>query len=68
MTIADQLQTGLVAMGLDLSAAVRSKLLDYLALLKKWNRTYNLTAIRDESEMVTQHLLDSLSLLAAVQE
>lgn len=37
------------------------KLLDYLALLQKWNRVYNLTAIRDEKEMFVKHLLDSLS-------
>ncbi|MDK9702082.1 MAG: 16S rRNA (guanine(527)-N(7))-methyltransferase RsmG [Sulfuritalea sp.] len=68
MTATDQLHAGLVALGLDLSAAAQEKLLGFVALLKKWNRTYNLTAIRDESEMVTQHLLDSLSLLPAVQE
>ena len=42
---------------------MQAKLLAYVALLKKWNATYNLTAIRDEAEMVTQHLLDSLSVL-----
>jgi len=68
MSPADQLQEGLAAMGLDLSAAMQSRLLAYVALLKKWNRTYNLTAIRDESGMVTHHLLDSLSLLPAVPE
>jgi 16S rRNA (guanine527-N7)-methyltransferase len=47
---------------------MQSKLLDYVALLNKWNRTYNLTAIRDENEMVTQHLLDSLSILPVVEE
>jgi len=68
MNLADQLREGLVDLGLDLTAAMQEKLLGFVALLKKWNRTYNLTAIRDESEMVTQHLLDSLSLLPAVQE
>ena len=68
MSLHDQLRQGLGALGLDLSAATQSKLLDYVALLKKWNGTYNLTAIRDESEMVTQHLLDSLSVLPALQE
>jgi 16S rRNA (guanine527-N7)-methyltransferase len=43
-------------------------LLRYVALLKKWNSTYNLTAIRDEQEMVTQHLLDSLSMLPVLPE
>ncbi|MCK9380497.1 MAG: 16S rRNA (guanine(527)-N(7))-methyltransferase RsmG [Sulfuritalea sp.] len=68
MRLAQQLQEGLAALGLDLPAAMQSKLLGYVALLSKWNRTYNLTAIRDESEMVTQHLLDSLSVLPVVQE
>jgi len=68
MSLADQLHAGLVGLGLDLSAAMQEKLLGFVALLKKWNRTYNLTAIRDESEMVTQHLLDSLSLLPALQK
>lgn len=68
MTLARQLSDGLVALGLNLPAAVKTRLLDYVALLKKWNATYNLTAIRDDAEMVTQHLLDSLSVLPALQE
>jgi len=68
MSLADQLQEGLAALRLDLPAAMQSKLLGYVALLKKWNGTYNLTAIREESEMVTQHLLDSLSMLPALSE
>ncbi len=68
MSLADQLRDGLALMRLDLSMLMQSKLLGYVALLKKWNRTYNLTAIREESEMVTQHLLDSLSILPALQE
>ena len=46
--------------GLDRSLA--PPLLDYLDLLLRWNRTYNLTAIRDPDEMVTRHLLDSLAM------
>ena len=68
MSLQSQLQEGLVALRLDLPAAVQAKLLGYVALLRKWNRVYNLTAIRDESEMVTQHLLDSLSVLPVVPE
>jgi len=68
MTLAQQLAAGLAALGLDLPAAVQARLLAYVALLKKWNATYNLTAIRDEAEMVTQHLLDSLSVLPVLQE
>jgi len=51
---------GLQAMGLD--AAFAEPLLAYLALLARWNRTYNLTAIRDPREMVVRHLLDSLAM------
>jgi 16S rRNA (guanine527-N7)-methyltransferase len=68
MKLALQLRDGLAASGLEMSAGMQSKLLGYVALLKKWNQTYNLTAIRDESEMVTQHLLDSLSLLPVLPE
>jgi 16S rRNA (guanine527-N7)-methyltransferase len=55
------LATGLSA--LELPAKVEETLSSYLALLAKWNRTYNLTAIRDEQQMVTHHLLDSLAVL-----
>ncbi len=68
MSLADQLRDGLAFLGLDLSAAMQSKLLGLVALLKKWNRTYNLTAVRDEGEMVTQHLLDSLAVLPVLPE
>lgn len=68
MSLAAALREGLAGLGLDLPAAVQARLLAYVALLKKWNATYNLTAIRDEREMVTQHLLDSLSVLPALQE
>jgi len=50
-------------MGLDLPADDQARLLDYLRLLVKWNRIYNLTAVRDVAEMVTRHLLDSLAVL-----
>jgi 16S rRNA (guanine527-N7)-methyltransferase len=57
------LHQGIEALGLSLPAGAEEALTRYLRLLVKWNRTYNLTAIRDESEMVTHHLLDSLSVL-----
>ena len=57
----DELQRGLSTLGLD-AAALAPPLLQYLALLDRWNRTYNLTAIRDPREMVTRHLLDSLAM------
>jgi len=56
----DELDAGLAALGLD--PALASPLLAYLALLDRWNRTYNLTAIRDPREMVAKHLLDSLAM------
>ncbi|HEY6898872.1 MAG TPA: 16S rRNA (guanine(527)-N(7))-methyltransferase RsmG [Rhodocyclaceae bacterium] len=62
MSAADQLHRGIVSLGLDLPEGAEAKLLDFLALLAKWNRTYNLTAIRREDEMVSHHLLDSLTL------
>ncbi|KGQ19117.1 rRNA small subunit 7-methylguanosine (m7G) methyltransferase GidB [Lysobacter dokdonensis DS-58] len=55
-----ELESGLRALGLD--AALATPLLDYLALLARWNATYNLTAIRDPREMVGKHLLDSLAM------
>ena len=55
------LARGLAQMALPLSATVQEKLLAYVGLLVKWNRVYNLTAVRDSAEMVTRHLLDSLS-------
>jgi 16S rRNA (guanine527-N7)-methyltransferase len=58
------LARGVAALGLAVDAAQRAKLADYLALLAKWNRTYNLTAIREPSRMVTHHILDSLAVLA----
>lgn len=63
--LADQLTQGAQALGLPLSAAQSARLLDYLALLAKWNAVYNLTAVRDPAQMVTQHLLDSLAALPA---
>jgi len=61
MTPEAALERGLEALALEVSADARAKLLDYLALLRKWNNTYNLTAIRDPLTMVTHHLLDSLA-------
>ena len=63
MTPAAALERGLHQLGMALAAETRERLLQYIALLSKWNRTYNLTAIRDPLDMVTHHLLDSLSVL-----
>jgi len=57
------LDAGLEAMGMALDARQRDALARYVALLVKWNRTYNLTAIREPARMVTHHLLDSLAIL-----
>jgi len=57
------LNEGLRSLGLSLSQDSRAKLSDYVALLAKWNRTYNLTAIREPARMVTQHVLDALVVL-----
>jgi len=63
MTPQAALDRGLGELALDLPAGARERLLDYMALLVKWNRTYNLTAIRDPLAMVGHHLLDSLAVL-----
>ncbi|HEY4541061.1 MAG TPA: 16S rRNA (guanine(527)-N(7))-methyltransferase RsmG [Noviherbaspirillum sp.] len=56
---------GAQTLALDLSAGQADALLDYLALLVKWNGVYNLTAVRDPAQMVVQHLLDSLAAMPA---
>lgn len=61
--LAEKLAAGVAAMGLPVSLGAQAVLLQYLALLDKWNKVYNLTAVRDPMEMVTLHLLDSLSVL-----
>ena len=54
------LRQGIADLGLALPQSATGRLLDYLALLAKWNRVYNLTAIREETQWVSLHLLDSL--------
>lgn len=66
MNLAYHLTEALRAMNVDLDAHQEIRLLDYQALIEKWNRTYNLTAIHEPERMLTHHLLDSLSVLAAV--
>ncbi|MAA64774.1 MAG: 16S rRNA (guanine(527)-N(7))-methyltransferase RsmG [Alteromonadaceae bacterium] len=63
----DQLASGLTELGLSFDAATRTRLLAFLALLQKWNKAYNLTAVRDPAEMVSRQLLDSLSVLPHIQ-
>jgi len=61
--LASLLADGVRELALDLSDAQLNKLLDYVALLSKWNAVYNLTAIRDPRQMLIQHILDSLSIV-----
>jgi len=63
MNLAEELQRGIAQLGIALDAEAQGKLLDYLALLHKWNKVYNLTAIRDPQQMVSHHLLDSLAVM-----
>jgi len=64
MSTADQLQRGLTALGMTLERDIQQRLLEYVALIEKWNRVYNLTAIREPEKMVSHHLLDSLAVAA----
>lgn len=61
------LRTGLNELGLTLADAQVSQLLDYLELIRKWNKVYNLTAVRQPAEMLTHHLLDSLSVIGPLR-
>lgn len=62
---ADQLRQGASELQLAVSTTQIDQLLDYLALLSKWNAVYNLTAVRDPQQMLTQHVLDCLAALPA---
>ena len=61
------LAAGIGVLGLDLSEAQQQNLMTYLDLIQKWNKVYNLTALRDPKEMLTHHLLDSLSAVGPLQ-
>ncbi len=67
MMLEQKLAQGISQMGLDISDEKQAQLMDYLRLLEKWNKAFNLTAVRDPAEMVTRHLLDSLSILPYVK-
>jgi 16S rRNA (guanine527-N7)-methyltransferase len=62
--LAAGLSAGVQALGLGLSADQQQRLLDYVAMIQKWNKVYNLTALRDPADMLTHHLLDSLTAVA----
>ncbi|EHR68948.1 16S rRNA (guanine(527)-N(7))-methyltransferase GidB [Burkholderiales bacterium JOSHI_001] len=62
-----RLLAGAAALGVDLADAQTNRLLAYLDLLQRWNRVYNLTAVRDPDEMLVQHLLDCLAVWPPLQ-
>ena len=62
------LRQGVAALELTLDDAQIAKLLDYLALIEKWTKVYNLTAVRDPAEMLTHHLLDSLAVINPLRQ
>ncbi len=62
-----RLRAGITKMQLDIPESAISGLMKYLGLLQKWNKAYNLTAIRDPEEMVSRHLLDSLSIASYIK-
>lgn len=66
-TLRQQLQAGAEAFSLGLADAQITQLMDFMALLQKWNKVYNLTAVRDPQEMMTHHLLDSLAAVAPLR-
>lgn len=63
MSPAEKLAAGVAELRLEIAAATQQKLLDYLALIQKWNRVYNLTAVREMQKMISHHLLDSLAVI-----
>lgn len=64
MHLESGLRSGAQVLGLSLTDAQIQRLLDYVALIQKWNKVYNLTALRDPADMLTHHLLDSLTAVA----
>ena len=65
--LADRLRAGVQELGLALDEDQLARLLDFQSLLQKWNKVYNLTAVRDPGEMLTHHLLDSLAAVAPLK-
>ncbi len=66
MSLTAQLADGIEALGLTLSRETQTHLLQYLALIRKWNQVHNLTAVREPEAMLVRHLLDSLAILPHV--
>ncbi len=67
MSLASELQQGITALRLKISPQSLQRLLEYLALLQKWNKVYNLTALREPQKMVSHHLLDSLAVVPHIE-
>jgi 16S rRNA (guanine527-N7)-methyltransferase len=67
VALAEVLKQGVAQLALPLSSAQQEQLLDYLALLNKWNSVYNLTSVRDPMQMMTLHLLDTLAAVPAFE-
>jgi 16S rRNA (guanine527-N7)-methyltransferase len=67
MSMQDQIAGGIAAMGIELPLDAQERFAQHLALIAKWNRVHNLTAIRETDQMVVLHLLDSLSLLPHIE-
>jgi 16S rRNA (guanine527-N7)-methyltransferase len=63
MSLTVQLADGIAALGLAIPEAAQTRLLQYLALIQKWNKVHNLTAVREPETMLVRHLLDSLAVL-----
>ena len=64
LNLEEGLRSGAKALNLDLSDEQIQRLLGYMALIQKWTKVYNLTAVRDPADMLTHHLLDSLTAIA----
>ena len=64
----EQLGRACTALGLTLEPAQSAALLEYMGLIQKWTKVYNLTAVRDPAEMLTHHLFDSLAAIAPLQK
>lgn len=68
LSLRAELERALPILGLSLDAAQVGALMEYLALIQKWTKVYNLTAVRDPAEMLTHHLLDSLAVIYPLRQ
>ena len=68
LALEQRLRLGSEALGLRLSDTQQQQLLTYIDLLQKWNQVYNLTAVKDPEQMLTQHVLDCLAVVRPLKE